>query len=292
MMSRAENNHDERNIMHVLNGLQLKDPSVSLFDVVETVEHHINQRFTELAIQHTSAYIADIVDNPTFRKQRYGKTTLYAAAEHNWKDERIVFKNQGSRKYDPFAFFMHFGKTAQGKVLALPYTPTDEYITPLQNTNLFTEYAYSSNVEKPSYLSDDEWQQRAKDWWSLTNNTLDFDHLLKWTLNTKKTFYYGLDRDKNFDINEHFTPTQRLTRILANAIHNAYDLAPYAEKRLDEFISNYLENTETLQLPPPIPSLRQKVGDLPDPFVLNQDLFQDIVNKFTEHVTGTPGKEE
>lgn len=240
-------------------GLKVRESSMSLFEVVDTVQEAITPVFIEEQKTLVAEEIAAVVDyRHVLEEYQQQDTNLFFAAKERWDKEQQRHAPNGAL-HDPLRFTIVFGQLADGTTLAYPYFLKASYMDALLATDIFDKYGYWNNTDRPDDVTEEQWDQRISDWESILRDGR-MAHLPQWSLATEHTFVDMIF--EKFDLNEYKTPRQRIGNLLMDhAMPDAPGETPMDKLHTVLYAVREYMKTHDPVLPPPLPD---KMTDMQD----------------------------
>lgn len=213
------------------NGLRLTAHAPDIYQLTREIARVIKPIFKELATKIIAEYVAQVIDYPERRPE--GAVTVYDAAKKNWLNEQLRM-NPHLVGQDPLHFRVAFAEVgdAQGtRRLAYAICEQSKYrhallaMATTEGKPYFTDYHFQTSTDRPDEISEEEWEQRRRDW----DRVLDdgglscngaFDHLPGWQLpdTVREVFGTWTFWNKELDLNAHVSRQQRLHDLIESAM--------------------------------------------------------------------------
>ncbi|WP_424863025.1 hypothetical protein [Streptomyces sp. MMS24-I29] len=251
------------------NGLRLIDERASLVDVVGKIAAAIRPVYEDGARRIVAEEAVRVVDSAHLRAG-HADEMLFLAAEEIWTEQQASFGPHAAL-HDPLRFSIVLGRASSGNVLVYPYYRGNTYTKALERTGLFTDYHFQNQTDRPGDISAKEWERRAADWESLTDDKDTFGSMPMWQLANSLRDVFSLGQ-VHTDVNEIITPDARLLSILSNTVsmlliadgRHIMSAAQAVQRASRDFLVS--ECGQELARPERIPALTTGVSDLPPVF--------------------------
>lgn len=213
----------------IYDGLRINTDDI--FDFTNRLHTLAKTTYTELAKELVMEEITNVFDGDTPLD-----STLFYAAAYAWEDEQSKISRHNVFE-DPLRFSLVMGKTPDGKILAYPYYSRNEYFDALMTMPEVSSYGYWNNTDQEDGVTDEQWDERRRDWDSLLEpSDGTFAHLPLYELSGTRQpftpFKYELFRTKGKSelieqlVNSQPSPETRLRRAFQIACVDSFTTNP------------------------------------------------------------------
>lgn len=271
-------------------GLKFKNKEKDLFTTVPIIEKVIKEEFHKEIPTIIAEEISSIIDHKATREKFDPDETVFFLAEKAWNERQNKF-GRHSTFNDPLRFSIVFGKSNKNNILVYPFYKHSGYMEALLKTELFEDYHYQNNSDRPAEISEKDWDDRRAEWDSIMSPEGSFSQLPMWSLGgSQDIFSTALLED--YDYNEHFTQEKRLKRILINTVTQRIALDGFDQSKIygmindvNKIVSSFMKTDEAklVELPPALPNeVFTTISELPPIYVPDEELVEKLIKLYEE----------
>ncbi len=271
-------------------GLKLRDSSSDIFELVPRVAEAISEVYGRAAIELMATELVEFLDGLTDLEHRNPQDFPIYDLEDEWiKRQRELGPHHALN--DPLRFSIVFGRAESGELLAYPFYREQRYRDALESLEIFEDYHYQNQSDRPEELTPAQWAQRRRDWDSVLDGQGTLSSLPSWQLSATLEPFRELHRPeaRSVDANILCSPDRRLQRVLQSALfgYAAEELNPSSDRLFpllhscDRAVRTFLQSDEGSRIlrPEPLPQgLLFGYGDF-SPYEIDPELIAELFRR-------------
>lgn len=271
-------------------GLRLKDSTADIFELVPLVAYAIAGAYGEAAIELMATELVDYLDGiPDFSGRDPQSLPIYDLQD-SWRKHQQELGSHHALN-DPLRFSIVFGRAQSGTLLAYPFYRESRYRDALESLEIFEDYHYQNQSDRPDEISSAQWGQRRKDWDSVLDGRGTLGSLPSWQLSESDRPFSQLysSSARTVDANSFSSPESRLSHILRRSLFGyameeinpaqdrVFPLLNHCHRIVAEFLAT--EEGSSLKAPKRIPQgLLFGYGDF-TPYEVDSELIVELFGR-------------